>query len=211
MFYPSVFDPKLIIYQIIFLQSSFYIILSIPFIISYVILTDTTVSFYTLFTANNLTYTHITSYIISVPLLSITIVVIVGRAKKVLDYVSTVYIIHYIICSLTEYSILHSIQYYILNTTTCVCTILLAEYLCVQKEMKTINLSSSASSSSIRNQNNNNTNGNNNNSNNTTSSSYTAGQQLGSNGYTDEIEMQSTQTNKRNGVFGTAKPLILGV
>lgn len=141
----------MIIYQIIFLQAVYYILLSLPLFLSYIAF-STELSLQTIYNANKLTYIqHATntttlfyalllSYLLTIPCISAFVLVIIGRAKKCLDYVATIYILHYILCCVISGNIPSTIEYYVINITACVCTVFLSEYLCIQKELKAINL-----------------------------------------------------------------------
>ena len=64
---------------------------------------------------------------------------IIKRAKKCLDYVSTIYIIHLFLCWMNEH-FPKNWDWWIVNFCSFLIMAVLSEYLCIRKEMKVIKL-----------------------------------------------------------------------
>lgn len=141
MFYTSVFDPQLIVYQIIVLQCIYYIITSLLLLLSHLLFRTPVILAILL----NSTYTHTHTYttvivaILTAPCISIALLLSVGRSKKCLDHVCTIHIIHILLCT-TVYHIPTEYEWWITQILAGAISTLLGEYLCYQREIQSINL-----------------------------------------------------------------------
>ncbi|WOK95784.1 hypothetical protein Cni_G04491 [Canna indica] len=143
MFYGTiVWDPWLIVAQIVCLQCLYY--LSLGFFMS--ILVGTRVSrmsliyffdFSTL-TASTVTgWCAIASFILSSLAGAVLLLYLIERAKKCLDFSATLYIIHLFIC-IVYGGWPSSITWWVVNVTGLALMSLLGEWLCIRRELQEI-------------------------------------------------------------------------
>jgi len=145
MFYGTmVWDPWLIVSQIICLQCLYY--MSLGFFMSFLVGTRVPwVSLIYLFDYSTLTITTFTGFCVAVSFLfsSLTgagiLLYLIERAKKCLDFSATLYIIHLFICILYG-GWPYSITWWVVNGTSLALMALLGEWLCVKRESRDIPL-----------------------------------------------------------------------
>ncbi|KAI7986131.1 hypothetical protein LOK49_LG14G01871 [Camellia lanceoleosa] len=143
MFYGSVvWDPWLIVAQIVCLQCSYY--LTLGFLLG--ILVGTRVSrmslvyFFDYATVSASTVTGwcvIASILLSSLAGSVYMLHLIERAKKCLDFSATLYIIHLFIC-IVYGGWPSSITWWVVNGTGLAVMALLGEYLCIRRELREI-------------------------------------------------------------------------
>ncbi|KAJ8756031.1 hypothetical protein K2173_024578 [Erythroxylum novogranatense] len=143
MFYGAVvWDPWLIVAQIVCLQCLYY--LSIGLFLS--ILVGTRVSRLSLFyffdyvalSATTITgWCVIASFLLSSVAGAWFMLYLIERAKKCLDFSATVYIIHLFIC-IVYGGWPSSITWWVVNGTGLAVMALLGEYLCIRRELREI-------------------------------------------------------------------------
>lgn len=146
MFYSSIFDPELIIYEIIVMQSIFYLTLSLWLLIFHLtlasslslnmMLSSAHMSIYS--THHTLdTYISILSILLTSPIVAFALLLVVGRSKKCLDHVATIHILHVLICTLF-YHFPTRFEYWVTHIIAATISTVAGEYLCMQREMATI-------------------------------------------------------------------------
>ncbi|KAK6914914.1 Integral membrane protein SYS1-related [Dillenia turbinata] len=143
MFYGAVvWDPWLIVAQIVCLQCLYYLTLGIFMSI----LVGSRVSRMSLIyffdfaavTASTVTgWCVISSFILTALAGAFYLLYLVERAKKCLDFSATIYIIHLVICILYG-GWPASITWWIVNATGFAVMALLGEYLCIRRELREI-------------------------------------------------------------------------
>ncbi|GMQ08702.1 hypothetical protein CsSME_00052310 [Camellia sinensis var. sinensis] len=143
MFYGSVvWDPWLIVAQIVCLQCLYY--LTLGFLLG--ILVGTRVSrlslvyFFDYATVSASTVTGwcvIASILLSSLAGSVYMLHLIERAKKCLDFSATLYIIHLFIC-IVNGGWPSSITWWVVNGTGLAVMALLGEYLCIRRELREI-------------------------------------------------------------------------
>ncbi|XP_071711628.1 uncharacterized protein [Rutidosis leptorrhynchoides] len=146
MFYGSVvWDPWLIVAQIVCIQCLYYLTLGVFM----AILVGTRVSRmslvyffdYATITLSTVTgWCVIASFLLSSIAGAVFLLYLIERAKKCLDFAATVYIIHLCICILYG-GWPSSITWWIVNGTGLAVMGLLGEYLCIQRELREIPIS----------------------------------------------------------------------
>eukprot|EP00457_Paulinella_chromatophora_P018825 gb/GEZN01020262.1/.p2 GENE.gb/GEZN01020262.1/~~gb/GEZN01020262.1/.p2 ORF type:complete len:174 (+),score=15.85 gb/GEZN01020262.1/:75-596(+) len=142
MFYQQPWDPLLIVSQIIALQCGFYLITGAAALVTTTVLLEPLGLEMLLTPANINLHTRsgwcpVIALVLAAPACSLLLYKIVNRAKEVLDFTCTCYLIH--ICCCWIYSELPtSLDWWLVNAVTCVGTVLLAEYMCIQREMRDI-------------------------------------------------------------------------
>jgi hypothetical protein len=67
---------------------------------------------------------------------------IVGRAKQCLDFTLTLYFLHFLLCTLYEGALPSTWAWWCVNLLACVLSVVLGEYLCLQKELEAIPMTS---------------------------------------------------------------------
>ncbi|KAA8540430.1 hypothetical protein F0562_024651 [Nyssa sinensis] len=143
MFYGAVaWDPWLIVTQIVCLQCLYYLTLGVFM----AILVGTRVSrmslvyFFDYATATASTVTGcgvIASFLLSALAGAGSMIYLIERAKKCLDFSATLYIIHLFICIIFGGWPL-SITWWVVNGTGLAVMALLGEYLCIRRELREI-------------------------------------------------------------------------
>ncbi|XP_028756126.1 protein SYS1 homolog [Neltuma alba] len=143
MFYgAAVWDPWLIVAQIVCLQCVYYITLGLFL----AILVGTRVSrlslvyFFDYVTVTTSTITGccvIASFLLSSIAAAACMLVLIERAKKCLDFSATLYIIHLFIC-IVYGGWPSSITWWIVNGTGIAVMAFLGEYLCIRRERREI-------------------------------------------------------------------------
>ncbi|XP_010249812.1 PREDICTED: protein SYS1 homolog isoform X2 [Nelumbo nucifera] len=143
MFYGAmVWDPWLIVSQIVCLQCLYYLTLGLFMFV----LVGTRVSRmslvyffdYATLTASTVTgWCVISSFLLSAPAGAFYIFYLIERAKKCLDFSATVYIIHLFIC-IAYGGWPSSITWWVVNGTGLAVMALLGEWLCIRRELREI-------------------------------------------------------------------------
>eukprot|EP01084_Bolivina_argentea_P015034 28121_1 len=138
------FQPSEIIKRICILQIIFYIMASL-FLGLIGTIGGSTYSLSLLFDSTKLSFGFGEGYI---PIVSFTLssfpcayIVswIIKRAKKCLDYVSTIYILHFVLCWINVH-FPSNWDWWVVNFCSFLIMAVLSEYLCIRKEMKVIKL-----------------------------------------------------------------------
>ncbi len=138
------FDPVLIIYQILCIQTLYYTLYCL-FLSLFSIFSETRhLSF--IFNSDATANLNITALLILISthfFHCYTILLIVGKAKSCLDFLVTNFIIHFIICCY-EYGLPKSSVWWLINALIWCGTVLWAEYICMKNEMAPIAIAASA-------------------------------------------------------------------
>ncbi|CAN7000053.1 unnamed protein product [Brassica oleracea var. botrytis] len=143
MFYgTAVWDPWLIVAQIICLQCSFYLSLGV-FMILFLGLRVPRLSLVYFFDYATLTTSTLTGWCVIASFLcaslagAVHMIFLVERARKCLDFSATLYIIHLFFCILYG-GWPSSMAWWVVNGTGLAVMALLAEYLCIKREQREI-------------------------------------------------------------------------
>ncbi|CAM6093496.1 unnamed protein product [Calypogeia fissa] len=143
MFYgATIWDPWLIVAQIVCIQSLYY--LSLGLLLT--ILVGTQVPRFTLNFFFN--HSHITpssavgwctigAFMLNAIAGAGYLLLLIERAKKCLDFSVTMYIIHLIFCSMYA-GFPTTVTWWVVNIICCVTTALIGEWLCMRRELKDI-------------------------------------------------------------------------
>jgi hypothetical protein len=83
------------------------------------------------------TYISILSILLTSPFIAFALLLIVTRSKKCLDHVATIHIIHILFCTLI-FNFPTEIEYWITHIIAGTISTVAGEYLCMQREMATI-------------------------------------------------------------------------
>mmetsp|Transcript_1820 Transcript_1820/g.2487 ORF Transcript_1820/g.2487 Transcript_1820/m.2487 type:complete len:159 (+) Transcript_1820:96-572(+) len=138
------FYPKLIIYQIIALQCFYYLSMGCWLAACHVIFGSTLEmgQFFSYKVATASTFegwNEIFAYFISGGFGSLLLVMVVGKAKKCMDFGVTLFLIHLLICTCYD-GFPWSWEWWIPNLVGVVVMIVLGEYLCSRQELREIPL-----------------------------------------------------------------------
>ncbi|KAF3536681.1 hypothetical protein F2Q69_00021233 [Brassica cretica] len=143
MFYgTAVWDPWLIVGQIVCLQCSFYLSLGV-FMILFLGLRVPRLSLVYFFDYATLTTSTLTGWCVIASFLcaslagAVCMIFLVERARKCLDFSATLYIIHLFFCILYG-GWPSSMAWWVVNGTGLAVMALLAEYLCIKREQREI-------------------------------------------------------------------------
>jgi len=143
MFYgPEIFDPWLILAQIGVMQCSFYIIVGL-WLTLFSVVFGIQPSLDSLLSAKQLCahftegWASIFAFICVFPPCAFAMVLIVRRAKKCLDFASTVYIFHFFFCWAFD-GIPTNWEWWLVNSSSLIGLVVLAEFLCLRREMRDI-------------------------------------------------------------------------
>jgi len=142
----NVWDPTLIISQIAVLQSLFYMSLGcccyfIDAIFNENITLAQIFSYKYVTFGSPIGWSTILAYVVSSITIAIGLVKIVERARKCLDFVTTIHFIHLIVCII--YGGFPRWMWWIINIFTIAMTAVLGEYLCLRNDLKEIPLGES--------------------------------------------------------------------
>lgn len=138
------FDPKLIVYQILALQSFYYAIMGV-FLGSFRALFGIQVGTRLIFSGKLVSlsttagWTTICCHLLTALSGAILLPVIVERAKKCLDFTSTLYIIHLGICCFYD-GVPQNWEWWILQMASLALMVVLGEYACSRRELRDIPL-----------------------------------------------------------------------
>jgi len=141
----NIWDPTLIVAQIIALQSLFYISMGCCCYFIDAIFNEN-ISLDQLFSHKYVSFSPsgwatILAYVFTSIVIAIGLVKIVERAKKCLDFVITVHFIHLIVCIF--YTGFPRWLWWIINIFTIALTAVLGEYLCLRNDLREIPLGES--------------------------------------------------------------------
>lgn len=127
--------------QIVILQCVFYLAVGFSLFFSNVLLgTDLDLDY--VFSSRDISFTSsfsypaIVSFLLTAPVNAVALAVVVGRARKCLDYGSTVYLLHLLVCTLAHG--FPSTAWWVLSVGGCVITVVMGECLCMRREMQSI-------------------------------------------------------------------------
>jgi protein SYS1 len=139
-FYAKDFDPRLISLQIVCVQCSYYLFFGIVLLASHFVF-GTEVSLAHFFTDTYINFStgwpDVFASVVSAIAGGVFMAVIVERAKKCLDFTITLFFFHFLGC-LVYRGFPTSSEWWTVNIFCLIVTVLLAEYLCVRKEMEDI-------------------------------------------------------------------------
>lgn len=147
MFYgPKVWDPVLIVSQIIAVQCLWYLSLGcllwlllgpyVPRLSLHHLLDWRWISF-----RSFAGWMVVVANLLNALAASVYLMIVVERAKKCLDFASTLYFVHLMAC-LTYSGFSHSFAWWAVNLTGLVVTAILGEWLCLRREMRDIEVGS---------------------------------------------------------------------
>lgn len=137
-------DPALILSQITVMQAGFYLLTGL-WVLIFSVVFDFTPQLRMLFDYkcpgqfDDVGWAAILSSFLSAPLCSFMLLYVIGRAKKCLDFIATVYLFHFLACLFYSGFPLEW-TWWGLNTLTCIGTVVFGEFLCWRKEMQEIPL-----------------------------------------------------------------------
>jgi len=146
MFYGSVWDPKLIISQMLTMQCLFYLFLGM-FLWFLDIITENYLTLDQIFLVNAMSFTSviglitIASHLLNAIAGSLLLVYVVERAKKCLDFAATVHILHLVFSSIYSRHFPTTWVWWVINIICLVLMAVIGEYLCMRRELKEIPLS----------------------------------------------------------------------
>jgi hypothetical protein len=150
MFYHSIWDPGLIISQILLLQCVFYFSLGF-WLILFQFFFHSNALLFQLFSDSALnlsSFTHslptFLSFLLTLPLISYCVFLVVGRAKKCLDFCFTLYALHFLLCRVSENAWPTKWEYWLFHILSLIVITLASEFLCIQQELKWIPLGESS-------------------------------------------------------------------
>ena len=152
MYYHNIWDPLLICSQMLVLQCCFYAQFGL-FLVLFHYLLDTRLALSLLLDGDLVLlsrsdgWTPVMAQLCTAAVCSYSVLLVVGRAKRCLDFCSTLYLFHYLLC--VAYSgIPSSWQYYLVLAVSVAVTVLLSEWLCMHEELKWIPTTGGGGSSS---------------------------------------------------------------
>eukprot|EP01125_Pyxidicula_operculata_P021214 TRINITY_DN8092_c0_g1_i1.p1 TRINITY_DN8092_c0_g1~~TRINITY_DN8092_c0_g1_i1.p1 ORF type:complete len:156 (+),score=10.82 TRINITY_DN8092_c0_g1_i1:45-512(+) len=136
---PSLWDPQLIIYQIVFIQFGFYFILGVTLLLfdvffAYPPSLNQIFSVSALSANSSIETVNLLSVVIAGLFGSFVMLHIVTKAKKVLDFSVTRLIFHFIICCIYSDSFPKNWQWWLTNIIATALETLLGEFLCLRRE-----------------------------------------------------------------------------
>eukprot|EP00581_Thalassiosira_minuscula_P009021 CAMPEP_0183708230 /NCGR_PEP_ID=MMETSP0737-20130205/4606_1 /TAXON_ID=385413 /ORGANISM="Thalassiosira miniscula, Strain CCMP1093" /LENGTH=198 /DNA_ID=CAMNT_0025936063 /DNA_START=201 /DNA_END=800 /DNA_ORIENTATION=- len=138
------FNPRLILSQIISLQSFHYVVLGVIFQINHVLFA-TSITMDRIFTAKYLDIWSAMGWIDNAAVLmssfigSLLLAIIVEKSKKCLDFSVTLFLIHIILCSIYG-GFPSTWDWWIVHILGMIMMVVLGEYFCSKKEMSDIPL-----------------------------------------------------------------------
>lgn len=143
----DVFDARLIIAQIVFLQSIFYISQGVVLLFLSFVTESTEISLWEALASTSMTIQYIEGWVpiltafITAPIISTLVFIIVRRAKQCLDYCATIYLIHFLACWLFEGLFPVNPAWWFVNIACMAISTVLSEFMCARQEMSSISLS----------------------------------------------------------------------
>jgi protein SYS1 len=138
-------DPMLIISQIITLQCAFYVVLGIVLLVfslfaAEALNLDQFFDYTSMSIKSPIGIATILAYPAACTLSTLLLIFIVERAKKCLDFVATLFIVHLVLCIVYS-GFPMSLTWWITISISALIMTLLGEYLCMRHEMREIHLS----------------------------------------------------------------------
>ncbi|KAF6032469.1 SYS1 [Bugula neritina] len=146
-FRSSVWDPPLIVSQILCMQASYYVFLGTWIITLDLILhSDLSLGQIYNFDSFQLKYgiSVLCAYILNAITGALSLWYIVKRTKQCLDFTLTVHLFHFITCCIYNGRVPTSVSWWVTNTVVIVIMTVLGEFLCMKTEMKEIPLGTSS-------------------------------------------------------------------
>ncbi|ESO87911.1 hypothetical protein LOTGIDRAFT_150746 [Lottia gigantea] len=142
-FRSNVWDPVLIISQIICVQSVFYVSLGfwmvvLDFIGAFDLSVDQMFTMSDLGLGEDSGRANVIAFGLNSLTCSVALLLIVGRTKQCLDFSSTILLFHFIFCWIFNGHIPQTFWWWITNVASLIFTTVLAEYLCMVNELKAI-------------------------------------------------------------------------
>lgn len=153
---PSVFrerdtwDPKMILSQMVLMQTGFYLVTGAWLVLcsgifgftpQLKLLLDSSV-----FAAfDSLGWSVILASLLTAPVCSFLLLIFISRAKKCMDFAITMYVFHAVLC-VCYAGFPNEWAFWTINTIACIGAIVFGEYLCWRKEMQEIPLVGQAAS-----------------------------------------------------------------
>jgi hypothetical protein len=147
MFYSNVFDPQLIVAQIILLQGLSYLSIVLFLFLFHEMLGTR---------SDTLTLHHVLSHsaldepgaflyafvnVLNGFFIGVYLSFVVERAKKCLDFASTLYFIHFVLTWYYDGTFPWGWQWWVLNIVALVCAAVSGEWLCMRRELREIKTS----------------------------------------------------------------------
>ena len=135
----------MILAQIVALQSLFYIFLGL-LLAALDRLFDVPLTFSQLFSAHAVRLTHASAWLVIVATLlnagvvSVILMLIVERAKKILDFAFTAHTIHLVLC-VCFYGFPSNWEWWVLSGVSLTLEAVVGEYLCMRQELREIRVS----------------------------------------------------------------------
>jgi len=145
MFYVSIWDPKLIIFQIIALQSCFYVSLG-AYLWVFHYLAGQPVTLSLLFHPRSLNFDSLSGGLAILASFfnsftgSVLLMFIVERSKKCLDFSATVYLFHFAICLMATRHFPGTWTWWLTQVLCMAIMAVIGEYLCMRRELREIPL-----------------------------------------------------------------------
>ena len=142
MYYHNIWDPLLICSQMLVLQCAFYAQFGL-FLVLFHYLLDTRLSLSLLLDGGCIDlgsadgWTPVMAQLCTAAVCSYAVLLVVGRAKRCLDFCSTLYLFHYLTCAAYG-GVPASWQFYFVLAASVAVTVLLSEWLCMHEELKWI-------------------------------------------------------------------------
>ncbi len=79
-------------------------------------------------------YISILTWLLNIPVMIIGLLFFVVKANKILDFISTSYLLHLFFCMIYNEAIIFTFGWYMINFSTYFGTVLIAEYVCIRFE-----------------------------------------------------------------------------
>jgi len=152
-FYSYVWDPRLILSQILTLQCLFYLCLGLLLFVLDSI-SGHSLTLEQIFSSDSINTHHASGWItIAATLINalfgaVFLVYVVERAKKCLDFTGTAYLIHTVSCIAFNGRIPNTWAWWMTNCLALIIMSILGEYLCQRRELQEIPLSNPSSRTS---------------------------------------------------------------
>ena len=142
MYYHNIWDPLLICSQMLVLQCAYYAQFGV-FLVLFHYLLSTRLSLSLVLDGDLIRlsqsrgWTPVMAQLCTAVVCSYAVLLVVGRAKRCLDFCSTLYLFHYLAC-VAYGGIPSSWQFYLVLGVSTAVTVLLSEWLCMHEELKWI-------------------------------------------------------------------------
>eukprot|EP00808_Paulinella_micropora_P025340 g78158.t1 len=142
MFYREHWDPARIVAQMLALQSGFYLFFGAAALVVSTVLLEP-IGLEMLLVPRHMQlhsrsgWCPIIALLLATPACAVLVYTVVARAKQVLDFTCSYYLVHVFCCWFySEFP--STFDWWLVNVLTCLATVLSAEYMCLQREMKDI-------------------------------------------------------------------------